>query len=286
MSASEPRLVLTDLEPDDLLALILLAVCPKYTLYVCPTIPDILPQLLTALTLDGRPSHCYTISPADLPEILTITNNILCLMPPLPILSGLNLTDKHVWYYGGFNFRAVGNNSTVLDLFGKSGSWTHVYESFAATGPNNTLNPVLTPELYELLQKKLPATYAFLCSRISAWNTKILDESRAKVAALATRVANGETLTAADTAKYGRSQKIVASVEPFVDTQMLLADSGLAATFICGGGGHTVTIGAGFSAEGYLTDVGATWGAPEISILKDIGRDTVIGWINNILHTL
>lgn len=66
------------------------------------------------------------------------------------------LLSKVTWYvYGGFNFRCINDTTALLSMLTRFKK-VYIYESFHATGQQNSVNKTNCPELYQKLSQIRP----------------------------------------------------------------------------------------------------------------------------------
>jgi hypothetical protein len=124
----------------------------------------------------------------------------------IPLLSNITL-----YVYGGANFRFVGD--TVLELL-KHFKEVHLYESYYATGENNSITKDNFPELYQLENEYLNTWKR----SISLWNTHLL------------RSMQNRLKKTVCPHKIKRLSKIVANIQGHQEDQLLMADFAMIAS--------------------------------------------------------
>lgn len=186
---------------------------------------------------------------------------LVALKPPRELALCLTLAKTDVskcdlWLYGSFNLRCLLNSQKDADTkFG----WIHkfqstmLYESFHATGERNSIHDKVMPNLFARLRSlaKTSVYMATLFKLIGLWNRHILKECMEDC----TRHAKSGAQD-----RLARSTKIVDSVKPFIDSQMVLADMALVAV-------------AGESSTWKPVDV--TWNAQGYSVLESNDKSPI-----------
>jgi len=152
------------------------------------------------------------------------------LKPPRELVQALSTknaasVDKcDLWIYGSFNLRCLlkDPNYNPQHIWLRQFRQTWLYESFHATGELNSVQDKVMPKLFTELRSlaKTSEYIATLFRLIGLWNKHILHEAQQDVV----RHAKSDQKE-----RLARSQKIVDSVKPYVDSQMVLADFALAA---------------------------------------------------------
>lgn len=119
--------------------------------------------------------------------VQTIDNpKIIFLKPPRELLETFSELKEYLakitaYFYGGFNFRCLMLSYAserileVLNAFKK----VHIYESFFATGSDNTINKILDYQLYQVLlkQSKNNPYIDKLMQLTHLWNSSIMKDS-------------------------------------------------------------------------------------------------------------
>lgn len=139
--------------------------------------------------------------------------------------------------YGSFNYRCLfgkNDNSNANDILEMLLTFKQhtLYESFLATGSINSIHHDNASLLYKALHNCASSSPFVRCllRLIHNWNTHLIAQCRANVTKYNT-LAQDRPLVEWQIQARERSEKIIASIEPAVHTQMVLADSGLALMF-------------------------------------------------------
>lgn len=239
----------TDLEPDDVLAL---AIFPKADYYVVGEgeakikyqrmkgyldMLNITDYILIKgndgpkkYELDGKEfehlpkiEHVETNYKKHFENFCNSENPIMISIKPMRELAKLFSKNQNIkkllgnitfYAYGGFNFRTLlGTYKNVLKEILNSFKEVHIYESFYATGENNSFNKDTFPKLKEILFTSNKPFYKTFVKLIRNWNKCMLSS-------FDINVLKGASLE--------RALKIIKNIEGNEDFQLLVADFALA----------------------------------------------------------
>jgi hypothetical protein len=135
--------------------------------------------------------------------------------------------------YGSFNYRSImdkadaeGSHARIqamIDGFGH----VLIYESFLATGAQNSISSDTMPTLFASIHATVRTSPFLACMMrlVSIWNTHCLERCQKTLAWFDSKP---QPLSDQDVAARHRSAKIVEGITKSIDSQMVLADSGLA----------------------------------------------------------
>jgi hypothetical protein len=141
------------------------------------------------------------------------------------------VSNVKLYCYGGFNFRdtiKVSKTATeeqkkqihndFIELL-SSFKETYIYESYYATGSQNSVNKETMPELYKYINEKTASCYNVLKRLILNWNENIKEG----ILAWIDKVSDEERK---------RKQKILDNLKGHEDFQLVLADFGLTTAYM------------------------------------------------------
>ena len=158
------------------------------------------------------------------------------------------LSKCELWLYGGFNLRCLAakkdtNSANDHNWWLQRFARVWLYESFHATGQRNSIHDRTMPRLYGALRRvaKSSSYVSTLFRLIALWNRHIVAEAQADCRRLEERSDDGMAERQqpqlgnadGDELELQRSRKIVQTVGPFVESQMVLADFALVAVADC-----------------------------------------------------
>jgi hypothetical protein len=288
-------LVLTDLEPDDIFAILLMYLrgfdidtffIGKRSLdVILPLYNQMIDCLINDLIISNKPK--LITASDELADAIDKSTQIMCLMPSRELIKNKHLlATKTVYFYGGFNFRSIiesesANKKDLLDML-DSCSETYIYESYHATGNNNSINRSKYPEIYKSLGS-YDHYSKFLFNAIKDWNQPLLDKSLKSLKELK----ENESLTDTEKEKFIRVTKIIAAMTDSLDSQMVLADFGLVSVI------NTLDIKPSkyyidfLNGNTVLSDQMTDHSAKKQSyVYKDIGIDNIVKRIITILNVI
>jgi hypothetical protein len=235
--------------------------------------------------LDSSPSTYKTVLSAFLSNAQPAS--LVILKPPRELIRvwrdiTKGLAEATLYMYGSFNIRclldrqrAKESRAEIIALL-TAFKLTMVYESFQATGSLNSMTPTNMPTFFKAFQAHKHPVAAAIRKLIGLWNAFNLADCRDTCKALLAKHGGSEeaVLASTDGPQYKRNKKAADDIEPNKATQMVLADSGLAACMCRGDppkGPFTMTIGEGaYTVYSKSTDKGGglyTWqGLPWTSV--------------------
>lgn len=156
---------------------------------------------------------------------------LLAVWESIPHALRLKTTLAH---YGSFNYRSlmdkadpVGSHARIEAMLRSGFGRVVVYESFLATGAQNSITRDSMPALYRALDAFASSSPFLDCMKrlTLAWNQHCLERCQKSVAWYDKKP---QPLSDMDREARHRSLKIVDGIQKSLDSQMVLADSGLA----------------------------------------------------------
>lgn len=305
MDAYDSLIVLTDFEPDDICALIMLlrhASTPARVLIIVgegridktPLVHALIEQLAPTKTVRVvRGDASAKDYPADmgtqlvrpnadgtaLEQELALAKNplIVAIKPPheLYALESAKLAHATLAMYGSFNFRCMFDPEArtperVAHWFNTTFKSVFLYESFLATGTSNSINGENAPELFAHIAREYP----FLVGAMRSWNRHIVIDC-------IDTIKNSTDLT-----RIARNAKCIESVvRGGLETQMVLADMALVAALLLPDRFPWYPVERiEFNEYGYTTPV---YGAPptvrSILVVKDATFDDVVAAVRALI---
>ncbi len=142
------------------------------------------------------------------------------------------------YFYGSFNFRSLNNNNDLQILFSKMAS-VYLYESYYATGTENSMNQKLCPQIWSNLKQHQSTYIKTLMIAINLWNTHIKNDCEKRCHKLLKKLHlppidlyNShdcqeilDYLQHTDyQTQFQRSLQIISNITNNLDSQMVLAD--------------------------------------------------------------
>lgn len=155
------------------------------------------------------------------------------------------------YIYGGFNFRAIKHAADLVSIL-ESFNTTYIYESYHVTGADNSLNADTYPEIYQyIMSHNHHPLIEAILQSTKTWNQHMAKRLKAL------------PLTP-------RRQKILTNIAKNLDFQFVLADVALAAVFAWASSNPITDLH--FDADHYLKfqDEFETAGASNVRIYKAI----------------
>lgn len=287
----------TDLEPDDLFAIYLLAkkqYAPKYIVvgegksitkcarmsryisllqeekllpkdYNCTIIKGIDSKNIFPddgkefkdlnLDNDGIDYLSHDFYPALVKKYISESNNPIMVMlkPPRELVNCSEEIKSEIskvtsYWYGSFNFRSVWAHLHILESLLKQFKSTYIYESYHATGSQNSMQPNNSPITWNNLRNSNSSYIKMLLLVVSFWNNykttnckeicgnilkklgisidfnEIADLTTDQI----TKLLDEKNADLSDRDKLHRNIKIYKSTSSYPNEQMVLADMGLA----------------------------------------------------------
>lgn len=204
--------------------------------------------------------------------------------------------------YGSFNLRCLfwlgrsvvpdagytaRTQQEVLDWFAAC-KQVLLYESYHATGENNSINHMNMPRVYELLRQSSFNTQSnvqlqeLLFKLIHSWNTHIV-ECCWKTCNELQRAAESRTLRNDEQAKLDRNLRIVRDAGTYVESQMVLADSGLAVVMLNDAFDASLqAVHIHFDENGYTKEETAQ--DSNVKLYRNVGFNAIEKAMSNILQ--
>jgi hypothetical protein len=220
--------------------------------------------------------------------VLTTQKPTIVALKPAWELYGLPqemLARATLYMYGSFNFRATFDEvakNVVAHWLNTSFAHVYLYESYLATGSQSSVNAKNSPALFEALADKMPE----LTPVMTAWNTSIVLECADTVAdRVAEARAAGDCLMKAVESIERNNKIILAILRGGVATQLVLADMALVAAMLTPAIPWTPIAPIVFSDGGY-TMATATTQSTKLSAVLNVPFDAVVAAVTALVNRI